>query len=91
MTAKVHTIEIDESTARTLETRAAEKGVSVSQLIAELADAESKPVALDAETIVELDRRWKGVQAQGRIVSNEDVVRWLKTWGTSDFKPWHDR
>jgi hypothetical protein len=24
-------------------------------------------------------------------VAHEDVARWLETWGTPAFKPWHDR
>ena len=91
MNSNIHTIEVDESTAKTLQARAAEKGVSVAQLIAELAKVEDEPVVLDAETIAELDHRWKRAEAAGRTVSNEEVVGWLKTWGTPGFKPWHER
>jgi predicted transcriptional regulator len=91
MNSNIHTIEVDESTAKTLQARAAEKGVSVAQLIAELAKAEAEPVTLDAETIAELDRRWKRAEATGRTVSNDEVVDWLKTWGAPGFKPWHER
>jgi len=91
MNSNIHTIEVDESTAKTLQARAAEKGVSVAQLIAELAKVEGEPVTLDAETIPELERRWERAEAAGRTVSNEEVVGWLKTWGTSGFKPWHER
>jgi predicted transcriptional regulator len=91
MNSNIHTIEVDESTAKTLQARAAEKGVSVAQLIAELAKVEGEPVTLDAETIAELDRRWKRAEATGRTVSNEEVVGWLKTWGAPGFKPWHER
>jgi predicted transcriptional regulator len=91
MGSNIHTIEVDESTAKTLQARAAEKGLSVAQLIAELAKVESEPVALDADTISELDRRWNRAEAAGQPISNEEVVRWLKTWGTPGFKSWHDR
>ena len=91
MSSTIRTVEVDESTAETLKARAAEKGLSVSQLIAELAKVESEPVALDADTISELDRRWNRAEAAGQPVSNEEVVRWLKTWGTPGYKSWHDR
>ena len=25
--------------------------------------------------------------AAGRVISNEEVIRWLKTWGTPDYRP----
>jgi len=42
MSSNIQTVEVDESTAETLKARAAEKGLSVSQLIAELAKIESE-------------------------------------------------
>jgi len=86
MIAKTHTIEVDETTAATLKTRAAERGVSVSQVVAELV-----PLAIDNDAIAELDRRWAAVEAGRATVPNEEVVRWLQTWGTPAFKPWHKR
>ena len=53
MTEKTKSIEVDSATASALKTRAAERGVSVSQLVAELV-----PFAIDDEAIAELDRRW---------------------------------
>jgi predicted transcriptional regulator len=91
MSSNVHTVELDESTAETLKARAAEKGVSVSQLIAELAKVESEPAVLEPEVVAELDRRWKAAETSGRTVSNEEIVRWLETWGTRGFQFWHDR
>jgi hypothetical protein len=41
--------------------------------------------------IAELDRRWAKIQAGEETVQNADVVRWLETWGTPDFKPWPRR
>ena len=81
-------IEVDEQTADALQTRAAELGVTVSELVAELATLESDPIAADDETIAELDRRWKKVEDGGRTVAHERVVRWLRTWGTPRFQPW---
>lgn len=81
-------IEVDAQTADMLQTRAAELGVTVSTLVAELATLESEPVAVEIDDIVELDRRWKKIEAGGGMVSHERVVRWLRTWGTPRFQPW---
>ena len=51
-------IEVDERTADVLHARAAELGVTVSDLIAELATLDSEPIVVESEEIVELDRRW---------------------------------
>jgi hypothetical protein len=81
-------IEVDEETADVLQARAAELGMTVSELVAELATLEAEPVAIDGQAIAELDRRWKKVQGGGQNVSHERVVRWLRTWGTQHFQPW---
>lgn len=86
MNAKTQTIEIDSDTATVLQTRAAEGGVSVSQIVAELV-----PLAIDNETIAELDRRWAEVEAGGSTMARDEVERWLRTWGTPDFRPWRER
>jgi hypothetical protein len=88
---KTHTIEVDEATAATLETRAAERGVSVSELVAELVMLDSEPLVVEPGEIAELDRRWKSVEAGGATASNAEVVRWLRTWGTPAFRRWHER
>ena len=86
MSTNVH-IEVDEQTADVLQTRAAELGVTVSELVAELAMLESEPISLEADDIAELDRRWKTIEAGG-TVPHEQVVRWLRTWGTARFQRW---
>ena len=84
-------IEVDEQTANVLQTRAAELGVTVSELVAELATLESDPITVEADDIAELDRRWKKIEAGGRTVPQGRVVRWLRTWGTRRFQPWQGR
>ena len=84
------TIEVDERTAKTLQTRARERGISVAELIADLVSIDTEPVSVDADALTELDRRWQTAEAAGQTISNEQVVRWLKTWGTPEFKPWHE-
>ena len=90
MTRSTDTIEVDKATAETLKARAAERGISVADLLAEIA-RESGPVGADAAEIAELDRRWAKVQSGEATVPHDEVVRWLGTWGTPAFKPWHDR
>ena len=86
MTAKTESIEVDSDTASALKTRAAERGVSVSQLVAELV-----PFAIDDRAVAELDRRWATVRAGGKTVPHTDVETWLKTWGTPEFRPWSEK
>jgi len=91
MSTRTQTIEVDEATALTLKSRAAERGVSVAELLAELALLESAPVTVDNDEIAELDRRWKAVEESGATVPHDEVVRWLRTWGTPAFRRWHER
>jgi predicted transcriptional regulator len=83
-------IDIDQHTADVLEARAAELGVTVRQLIAELAALDSTPREADADEIAELDRR-AAAATPGSRVPQERVVQWLRTWGTSGFRPWPDQ
>ncbi|MGE0752268.1 MAG: hypothetical protein AB7K64_16965 [Variibacter sp.] len=84
MQVKTRTIEIPESTADALETRAAAEGVSVDRMINTLLSLQSSA----EDELAELERRWAAVQAGERTIPHSDVVRWLKTWGTSDFASW---
>jgi predicted transcriptional regulator len=88
---KTQTIEIDDDTATALKQRAQERGVTVPELVAELVTLAAGPVDADADDVAELDRRWNAFEAQGSVATNEDVVRWLQTWGTSTFRSWHKR
>jgi len=81
------TIDIDQHTADVLRLRASELGVTVPQLIAELAALEGMPRDAGADEIAELDRR-AAVATPGSRVPQERVVQWLRTWGTSGFRPW---
>ena len=87
--ARTQTIEVDEVTAQRLETRARKLGLSVSELIAEMTALE--PIEVSDGVIAELDRQVAAIKAGEPTVANADVERWLKTWGTPDFRPWHDR
>lgn len=91
MTTNAHTIELDEETAAALKERAEERGITVPDLLAQLAHEERVSLDVDAKQIAELDRRLAAVAAGQPTVSNEKVVRWLETWGTPAFKPWRDQ
>ncbi len=86
MTVKTESIELDGATATALKERAAERGVSVSQLVAELV-----PLAVDDQAIAELDRRWAAIEHGEPTVQHADVENWLRTWGGSDFRCWNER
>lgn len=88
---KTQTIEIDDDTAKALKQRAEQRGVTVPELVAELVTLEAGPVSADLADIAELDRRWKAFEAQGSVAANDDVVRWLHTWGTTEFRSWRNR
>jgi predicted transcriptional regulator len=88
---KTQTIEIDDETAAALKQRASERGVTVPELVAELVTLEAGPVETDAADIAELDRRWKAFKAQGSVAANDEVVRWLQSWGTPTFRSWRKR
>jgi len=90
MNVKVRNIQVNSETADLLEARAAARGVSVSELIAELAAFEAA-TATEAGEVAELDRRWKSVASGRATVPHEEVVRWLQTWGTPAFRAWRDR
>lgn len=80
MNAKTESVELDTATVAALKKQAAERGVSVSQIVAEL-----MLLAIDDEIIAELDRRWAAVERGETTVPQADVERRLRTWGTSGF------
>lgn len=88
---KTQTIEIDSDTASALKERAEAQGVTVSELVAELATLATGPAEVDQDDVAELDRRWEAFKAQESVASSEDVVRWLQTWGTPAFRSWRSR
>jgi predicted transcriptional regulator len=87
---ETRTIELDAATATALETHAAARGVSVSEAVAQLVALDGA-LAPNADEIVQLDRQWAAIQAGEPTMPHEQVARWLETWGTPAFKPWHER
>lgn len=88
MPTDTRTIEIDAETAETLELRAAARGVSVGQMVADLVALHGPA---DTRELAELDCRWAAVESGETTVPHEDVARWLETWGTPAFRPWRER
>ena len=72
-------IEVDKLTADKLQARAAELGLTVPQLIAELATLDGYPRNADGEEIAELDRRYARA-TEGARVPHDRVVQWLRPW-----------
>jgi len=85
MQAKTETIEVNSETAAVLKARAAERGMSVAELVAELVPPS------DEELVAELDCRWAAIEAGEPTVPHEEVRAWLQTWGAPEFKPWSKR
>jgi predicted transcriptional regulator len=88
MNIKLRTIEVDDATATALETRAAEVGLSVPELLAEIVAVKGAAANLSHDEMDDLDRQWAAIKAGEPTVAHDDVVHWLDTWGTSGFQPW---
>jgi len=81
----------ENAAATALRQRAEERGVTVPELVAELVTLAVSSVDADAADIAELDRRWNAFESQASVAANDDVVRWLQTWGTPAFRSWRKR
>jgi hypothetical protein len=98
MTAKNRTIEVDGETASLLEARAAARGISVSELLADIAGSASLPGDLAA-----LRARGEGPWSKQALDDDaqrlaefertrsgmpwDDVKAWMATWGTPQERP----
>jgi predicted transcriptional regulator len=91
MNVKLRTIEVDAATADALTVRAAERGVSVSELVAELVTFADIQPSVGSQEIADLDRQWAAIESGEPTVPHDQVVRWLETWGTPAFRPWRER
>ena len=91
MPARKRTIEVDDATAAALESRAAQAGLSVAELLAEMVAHSGAAEALSPDETADLDRQWSAIKAGEPTIVHDDVVRWLDTWGTPRFKSWNAR
>jgi predicted transcriptional regulator len=85
------TIEVDDATANALEAHAAESGLSVSELLARMVERQRTPAKVPAAELAGLDREWAAIKSGAPTVPHEEVVRWLETWGTPEFRSWNNR
>jgi predicted transcriptional regulator len=95
MNVRSRTIEVDAETAEALETEAAARGVSVAELLADMAKlADSRlPPDLNAmraagrgpwspEALAEDVRALEEFERTGEAVPWENVKAWMQSWGT---------
>src|SRR5262245_3465922 len=99
MNVKVRSLQVDERTADLLEARAAARGLSVAELLAELAAAdESLPPDLEAmrlagsgpwapDVLAEDARRLAEFKRTREGVPWDEIEAWMKSWGTPQERP----
>ena len=99
MNVKARTIEVDAQTADLLEARAAARGMSVSDFLADLAcNEEALPADLadmrakgegpwSPETLEEDARRLAEFERTRMGVPWEEVKAWMESWGTANELP----
>ena len=99
MNVKVRNIEVDAETADLLEARAAARGISVADLLADIVcNEEALPADLaelrakgegpwSAEILEEDARRLREFERTRMGVPWEDVKVWLESWGTPNELP----
>lgn len=99
MNVKLRTIEVDDRTAALLEARAAARGVSVAELLADLAgNEEGLPADLadmrakgegpwSPEALQEDARRLAEFERTREGVPWDEVEAWMQSWGSPDELP----
>ena len=103
MNVRLRTIEVEEATAERLESLAAARGISLADLLAELAFEDAWPPDLEAknldvlraagegpwspEALAEDERRWAEYQRTGEGVPWEEIRAWMQSWGTPEELP----
>ena len=99
MNVKLRTIEVDAETASALEERAAARGMTVSEFLAELVGPDGAlPQPFEAlraagrgpwapEVLAEDARRFADFERTGEGVPWDEVKSWMRSWGTPDEVP----
>lgn len=99
MTAKLRQIDVDAETAAALEARAASRGVTITELLADLVGMQSDfPADLEAmraagrgpwapEVLAEDARRFAEYKRTGEGVPWDEVRAWMQSWGTDHELP----
>jgi len=72
--------------------RVAQRGMTVRELVAELGTLDLGTDQTMPAGLAERERRWNPVESgQATTIPHDDVVRWLRSWGTPAFRPWRER
>jgi predicted transcriptional regulator len=99
MTTRARTIKLDHDTAERLETWARKRGLTVAELLAELADGQSAPSPdwdsmqqvgrgpWAPELLAEDARRLASYERTGEGVPWGEVESWIQSWGTAKELP----
>jgi predicted transcriptional regulator len=99
MTARARTIKLDSDTADRLEAWARERGLTVAELLAELAGGQSAPLPewdsmrnagrgpWAPEVMAEDARRLASYERTGEGVPWAEVESWIHSWGTTKELP----
>ncbi len=99
MTARTRLIELDKETAELLEAKAKSRGLSIGELLTEMAALESDPSRdwesmrsagrgpWSPEILAEDARRLASFERTGEGVPWSEVEAWMKSWGTPDELP----
>ena len=98
MAARSRKIEVAPETAALLEARAAARGMSVADLVADLAGTESLPAPLASQraagqgpwaddVLAEDARRLQAFRETGVAVPLAEVSAWMTSWGKADELP----
>ncbi len=85
--AEALTLEFDEETSARLELARRRREVSLEDLVRDaLADFLEREEASTNE-FAEDNARWAEYKTTGRSIPNDDVIRWLRSFGTDDEVP----
>ena len=98
MAARSRKIEVAPETAALLEARAAARGMSVADLVADLAGAEALPAPLAGQraagqgpwaddVLAEDARRLQTFRETGAAIPLAEVTAWMASWGKADELP----
>ncbi|KAI9871168.1 MAG: hypothetical protein M1823_008527, partial [Watsoniomyces obsoletus] len=91
MNMAMRKIEVAQPTAERLQVRAEMEGLSITELLEQLLQDSPVPFTIPPDEAAELKRRWAAIEAGEPTIPHEEVVAWLQTWGTPNFKPWGEQ
>jgi predicted transcriptional regulator len=87
VTVKLRQIEVEVSTAEVLEARAAEQGVTVSEVVAEIVAVMDFSADIEWPDAAEDLRRYYEFKRTGEAVPLNEVKAWVESWGSENELP----